>query len=299
MTRSWIVDALGDASFEQLAAQLPGSELQSLLLEVMRRRATARTPHDVLAQYRRDRFVRPAQTDQRVAVELDGHLLAAAQGFDAIELSPVAPLGTCSTMAPTDQHRVLSALRATEVVSDPTNVLALECAERLRANATTAVHLATCQRVIRAQPFPDKPGYAAHFRIFVLASAGRETKDHAFAVGALVQHITTMQRALDRLEQHGYQFGARRVDILATPARAALADRVAEQVPSTRKVLDHAYYSGGVRYMLWVTHTSGEEMPIIDGGIFDWVAKLTTNQRNVYVASGMGAQLASYAFRVR
>src|SRR5262245_24334033 len=112
---------------------MAGSELHSLLLEVMRRRANARTPHEVLAQYRRDRFVRPAVIDQRVTVELDAHLLAAAQGFEAIELSPVAPLGTCSTMAPTDQHRVLSALRATEVVSDPTNVFALECAERLRA----------------------------------------------------------------------------------------------------------------------------------------------------------------------
>src|SRR5512143_416644 len=112
----------------------------------MRRRAAVRTPADVLAQYRRDRFVRPAELDQRVLVELDGHLLAAAAGFDAIELSPVAPLGTCSTVAATDQHRTLGALRATEVVSDPTNVLALECAERVRGGATD-VRLATCMRV--------------------------------------------------------------------------------------------------------------------------------------------------------
>ncbi|HEY5920176.1 MAG TPA: hypothetical protein VIV11_00840, partial [Kofleriaceae bacterium] len=121
MTRAWIVDALGERGFEQLATEIAGSELQSLLLEVMRRRASARTPHEVLQQYRRDRFSRPAFVDQRESVEIDRHLLAAAAGFDAIELSPVAPLGTCSTMAPTDQHRVLSALRATEVVSDPTN----------------------------------------------------------------------------------------------------------------------------------------------------------------------------------
>jgi hypothetical protein len=129
------------------------------------------------------------------------------------------------------------------------------------------------------------------------ALAGREGKDHAFAYAALVQHITTMQRALDRLEQHGYRFGARRLDILATAERSALADRIAAATGGTRKPLDHAYYSGGVRYMLWVTHQSGDEMPIIDGGLFDWVAKLTANQRNVYAASGMGAQLAAYAFR--
>jgi hypothetical protein len=297
VTRAWIVDALGEQGFEQLAARLPGSELQSLLLEVMRRRAAARSPTDVSAQYRRDRFVRPAAIDLRVSLELDLHLLAAAAAFDAIELSPVTPLGTSSTVGPSDQHRVLSALRATEVVSDPTNVLALECAERLRAAPASTVRLATAMRVIRAQPHPDKPGYAAHFRIFCLASAGRETKDHGFASAALVEHITTMQRALDRLEQHGYQFGARSIDVLATPERAALADRVAAAVGGNRKPLEHAYYNGGVRYMLWVTHASGEQMPIIDGGLFDWVAQLTANQRNVYIASGMGAQLAAFAFR--
>ena len=55
----WAVDPVGEQAFGQLAEKLPGTELQSLLLEVMRRRAAARTPHEVLAQYRRDRFVRP------------------------------------------------------------------------------------------------------------------------------------------------------------------------------------------------------------------------------------------------
>ncbi|HEX5061180.1 MAG TPA: hypothetical protein VFV99_17560 [Kofleriaceae bacterium] len=298
MTRAWIVDALGEAGFEQLAATIPGSELQSLLLEVMRRRASARSPHDVLAQYRRDRFVRPAAIDQRTLVELDGHLLAAADGFDAIELSPVTPLGTSSTMGPTDQHKVLSALRGTEVVSDPTNVLALECAGRLRAAPDTPVHYATCQRVIRAQALPkDKPGFAAHFKIFCLASAGLETKDHAFSVATLTRHITTVHRALDRLEQHGYQFGARSVDILATPERAAVADRIAAAVNANRKLLEHPYYNGGIRYMFWVTHASGDRVPLIDGGLFDWVARLTSNRRNVYVTTGAGAQLMAFAFR--
>jgi hypothetical protein len=299
VTRAWVVDALGEQGFEQLAATIGGSELQSLLLEVMRRRAAARTPADVLAQYRRDRFVRPSVIDQRVLVELDMHLLAVADGFDAIELSPVTPLGTSSTMGPTDQHKVLSALRGTEVVSDPTNVLALECAERLRVAPDTPVHFATSQRVIRAQALPNKPGFAAHFRIFCLASAGRESKDHAFAVDTLARHITTMLRALDRLEQHGYRFGERRVDILATAEKSAIGDRIANAVGGTRKLLEHPYYNGGVRYMLWVTHESGEQVPLIDGGLFDWVAKLTSNRRAVYATTGMGAQLAAFAFRAR
>src|SRR5262249_737306 len=152
-------------AFELLARDLPGTELHSLLLEVMHERAAARTPADVLARFAHDRFVTPAPVDQRALVAIDAAMLAAAAEFEALELSPLAPLGTCSTMALTDQHRVVSATRGLEVCSDPTNVLALECAQRLKRGGP--VHLATSQRVVRAQPAPDKPGFAQHFRIFV------------------------------------------------------------------------------------------------------------------------------------
>jgi hypothetical protein len=299
MTRRWIAEGLGADAFEQLATGLTGSELASVLLEVMHRRAGARTPAEVLAQYQRDAFCRPAATDLRVSLEIDRHLLAAADGFEAIELSPVAPLAACSSVARTSQNRVLSALRSTEIVADPTNVLALECALRLRAGAS-AVHLATSQRVIRAQPIPKLPGYASHFRIFVLASGGIEARDHAFTVAALERHIRTMLAALDRLEAHGHAFGARRVDLLAMPARAALADRIAASLAGVavqRKPLDHPYYSAGLRYMLWVTARDGTEIPLIDGGAFDWLAQLSANRRAVYVATGAGAQLIALRFR--
>jgi hypothetical protein len=299
VTRRWIVDRLSP-TLEHLS-ELSGSELSTVLLEVMQRHAAARSPADALAQYERDWFCAPAAVDQRTSVELDGHLLAAAADFEAIELSPVAPLATCSSVAPTHQNRVLSALRSTEVVADPTNVLALECARRMRT-AAGAVHLATTQRVLRAQPFPKLPGYAAHFRIFVLASGGIETKDHAFTADTFERHIRTMLAALDRLERHGYAFGARRVDILATPQRAAVADRIATSLAATavqRKLLEHPYYSGGMRYMLWVTPPDGGELPLIDGGCFDWLAKLASNRRAVYVASGAGAQLIPIRFRAQ
>jgi len=299
MTRRWIIDRLGEASFELLAAELAGAQLSSVLLEVMQRRANARTPAEVVAQYERDAFCQPAAVDQRISVAVDGHLLAAAADFEAIELSPVAPLAACSSVAPTAQHRVLSALRSTEVVADPTNVMALECALRLRARARP-VHLATSQRVLRAQPVPKLPGYTSHFRIFVLASGGVEAKDHGFTAAALEHHIRTMLAALDRLEAHGYAFGARHVDLLATPERTALADRVAKAlggVATPPKPLAHPYYSAGLRYQIWVTAPDGTELPLIDGGAFDWLSRLTSNRRAVYVASGAGAQLIALRFR--
>src|SRR6185369_4684835 len=100
-------------------------------------------------------------------------------------LSPLAPLGVCSAVGRASQNKVVSALRGTEVVADPTNVLALECARRLREDPEQVVRLATCHRAVRAQAHPKLPGYAPHFRIFCLASGGLARKDHAFVVEAL------------------------------------------------------------------------------------------------------------------
>ncbi|HEY6077294.1 MAG TPA: hypothetical protein VIW29_00730 [Polyangiaceae bacterium] len=298
--RSFIVEPPGAQQLQRLASELSGSELQSVLLEVLRRRARSRNPSEVLAQFQRDGFCRPGLVDQRTSLEVDRELLAAAAAFEAIELSPLTPLGSCSSFALTDQNRVVSALRGTEVVADPTNVLALECALRLRKAPGIPVHFATSQRVVRAQPVPNLPGYAPHYRLFVLASAGQETKDHTFTLETLLLQIRTMLDALERLERAGYGFGARRIDILATEPRAKLGDRVAEALGAlaSRKLLDHAYYSGGLRYQLWVTTTDGVELPLIDGGAFDWLAKLTSSRRAVFVASGAGAQLIALRFSV-
>ena len=296
--RPWIQRRLGAEHFAQLTSGLSGSELQSVLLEVLQGRAHRRLAKEILAQFQRDSFCAPAAVDQRTSTAVDAHLLAAATHFEAIELSPVSPLGTCASVALTDQNRVLSALRSTEVVSDPTNVLALHCTLRLREQPNRAVHFATCQRVVRAQPVPKLPGYTQHFRIFALASAGLEQKDHAFTVETVSLHIRTMLAALTRLEQHGFEFGARRVEIRATNQRAALADRIAElqAVATHRTVLEHDYYSGGIRYVVWVTTREGTEVPLIDGGTFDWVAKLSANRRAMFVASGAGAQLIPLQF---
>jgi hypothetical protein len=296
--RSWKTAGLDEAAHAALAEGLPASELWSLLLDVLERRAGQRSPADLARQWERDRFVQPSYLDQRTMIAVDGHLLAAAEGFEAIELSPLAPLGACSVVGLASQNKTVSALRGTEVVSDPTNVLALECARRLRQDASQVVRLATCHRCVRAQEIPKRPGHAAHFRIFCLATAGRERQDHAFVVDALVEQIATHLAALDRLELHGYAFPDRRVKVLSTPARAPLAERVAGTItdaPVTRETFDHPYYDG-LRFMINARDSEGRDMFLSDGGAFDWLRKLTSNRRLAFVASGMGSQLA-YLFR--
>jgi hypothetical protein len=117
------------------------------------------------------------------------------QGFAGVELSPVAPLGTCSAMAPIDQHRVVSTVRGSEVLSDPTNVLAVEAAvRRHEQGADGRVDLAACHRVLRAQRFG--PGNAAHFRLFALVSSARDRGSGTTEAHMLIDHISFWQQLL-------------------------------------------------------------------------------------------------------
>jgi hypothetical protein len=281
---------------ERLSRSLSGAQLQSLLMEVMRARAAARTPAEILRQYATDRFVQPASIDPRLSLAIDAELFEAAAAFEPIELSPVTPLGSCSCLALTDQNRSLAALRSSEVVSDPTNVLALECARRLRSRSRADVHLATSQRVLRAQPVPKLPGYAPHFRLFVLASGGLERDSHAFTVATVVGHVRVMLDALTRLERRGFPLAKRNLELRASARCAEVADRIAAQlgVAVGRAGLDHPYYCGGLRYTIWLETAHGPAIALADGGTFDWLAQLTSNRRAVYVASGLGSQLIAF-----
>jgi hypothetical protein len=296
--RAWARAGLTEAAVTALSGGLAGSELWSLLLSVIEQRAAQRTATSVKQQWERDRFVCPAYVDQRTLNALDGHLLAAASEFEALELSPLAPLGACSAIGLASQNKIVSTVRGTEVVSDPTNVLALESARRLTQNSAQVLKFATSHRCVRAQPIPKGPGYAAHFRIFSLSTAGHERKDHGLLVEALTQHIQTHLAALNRLEQNGYDFPARIIKILATPARELLSQRIAAAVdaPVMLETLDHDYYDG-LRFMISARSSAGESIPLIDGGAFDWLGKLTGNRKLIFVASAVGAQLAAYLFR--
>jgi hypothetical protein len=298
-TREWTTaGAGGEAALHDLAA-LPGSVLTSFLLALADRRARARGPADVLRQWEADTFTGVAAVDLRRLLRAELRLLDAASAFEAVELGPLAPLATCASVGPTSQNKIVTTMRGTEVVSDSTNVLALECARRLRQDPDRPVRLATCQRVVRAQEIPRKPGYAHHFKLFSLATAGRETREHGFLIGAVIEHVRTLLLGFDELTQEGYTFGRRPVRLLATNARAAVADRIAEQlapvVDIVREPLEHAYYDG-LRFMIEVVAPDGSVVPIADGGAFDWVARLTANRRQVFVASGLGTQLVVLLF---
>jgi hypothetical protein len=114
-----------------LEHDLSQADLQTLLLDVASQRAAAVTPARLMRRWRQDRYVMPSASDPRKVWRTEARLWALLpEEFTGVELSPVTPLGTCAALGPVSQNRVISTIRGSEVVSDPTNVLAVEAAWR-------------------------------------------------------------------------------------------------------------------------------------------------------------------------
>ncbi|GAA1054950.1 hypothetical protein GCM10017608_18020 [Agromyces luteolus] len=269
------------------------------LLAEAREAAARRRPVDLLAQWADDATVAASAVDLRTSVALDALALESAPGYDAVLLSPVAPLGASSVMAPTSQDRVLSTIRPVEVVSDPTNVLALEAARRVRAAPGEPVRLCTVHQVLRMQPVPPGHGHTRHFRLFALADAGRAEPSDAFEVRSVVAHLAVHRRVIDAASaRFGFPVGDARAIVRADPARPALGDRVAEAIAGEfpdvrvdREALDGSYYDGlRVGYGVAVGGR-GEFREIVDIGRVRWVGELVGDRRVRFVTSAIGLQL--------
>jgi hypothetical protein len=287
---------------EILGERLAPTDLQSLLLEVARRRAADVTPAELLGAYERDRFSRPAVVDavSMAAFEsLAWSLLPA--GYEAVELSPVCPLGTSSAIATVDQNRVVTTVRGTEVISDSTNVLALECAVRRRElcrsplGRTQPVCLATSHRLLRAQQFSG-PGVWAHFRMFGLVAGGRDRGSFAFESGALIEHIGYLVALVSKVRPDW------RLDVAVTDLasrtpwlQAGLLDPLAARWPDATFRMDPGRTSGrgyyvDACYKFFAVDESGRQIELADGGCTTWTRALISDAKERLVISGLGCE---------
>jgi hypothetical protein len=287
---------------EALTDRLSPTDLSSLLLEVFRRRAATRTPRELLVDHTENRFCRPASVDARVLAEWDRVAVGALPSdFEVMELSPLAPLGVCSAVATVSQNKILSATRGVEVVSDGTNVLALESALRRRAGrregADAPVKLAASMRVVRAQQFEGARSFA-HFRLLHLCSAGRDSGTSQFVFDALVEHVTIQLRALRTFLGAVAPLRVALTDLSTHESSEPWTERVtgvlrrdhpdAEVVTDQQRESGRGYYRS-VCFKLFV-RIADEWLDIGDGGDVDWTAKLLSDRRERLVISGVGSE---------
>ncbi|MGK5522256.1 hypothetical protein ACSNN9_23265, partial [Micromonospora sp. URMC 107] len=291
--RVW--ERLPDGARAALAGLAP-ADLRTLLLAVARDRAAAVRPADLVRRWRTDRFTQPAAADPRVLSQVEARLwqLLPAE-FTGVDLSPVAPLGTCSTIAPVSQNRIVTTLRATEVLSDPTNALAVEAAVRRREQPTDgAVHLAACHRVLRAQDFG--PSASAHFRLFTLVSSARDGGSGRTEARLLTLHLAYWRAVLAALLPQSA--GARVcLTVLDSPV---VGERIADTVrpalgPSGAPLVDEPQRRRGRGYYVdaALRITAGrdaDEVELGDGGFTDWTARLTSDAKERCLTSCLATE---------
>jgi hypothetical protein len=286
---------------EQLAASLPPTDLQSLLIDVASARAARVHPSDLVARWRRDRFVQPSRCDPRRVNAVEGALWQLLPPvFVGIELSPVAPLGSCTAVAPIGQNRIVTTVRLSEVLSDSGNALAIEAAvRRLDQPSGGQVHLAASHRLLRAQVF--EPGAAAHFRLFTLVSSARDTGSAQTEADLLARHLefwtdvlqTTLPHRAPQIELTVFDhpvIAARLADTIESSHRGKLV-RLIEDPTRTR---GRAYYAG---LALRLSADAGET-EIGDGGFTSWTAQLMDNAKERCLVSCIATErLADLAER--
>ena len=300
MYRAW--NRLPPDAHDQLTRGLPASELRTVLLEVARARAAAVTPADLVRRWRHDPLVRPTDHDPRGTAILEADLWRLLPTDVAgVDLSPVAPLGTCAAIAPGSQDRIVTTTRGSEVVSDPTNALAVEAAvRRARGPAGGEVHLAACVPVLRAQPFGA--GMSQHFRLFALVSSARDIGSRCTESRLLSRHVLHWQRVLGAVAAEARP----RIELTVfdDPTMAERLSDILEQARADPTVpvsvvadREHGrgyYTSAALRIVL---ENGGVEVG--DGGLTGWTAALTADAKERCMVSVLATQrMAEAAVRV-
>jgi hypothetical protein len=288
-----------------LTERLAPTDLQSLLLAVYHRRSSRRRPAGVLAQYEADRFVRPSEVPpQRLLAWEQVAFASLPAEFEPVALSPVCPLGSSAVLASLDQDWALVTVRNNEVVSDSTNVLALECALRrrrlLRSEPKSAapVHLAASHRLLRGQHYHG-PLEKAHFACFALCSAGRDPGNRGFEMAALGLHIGFYLQALRAFLGPDVPVRLALTDWSAPAKTAAVETQILAPLRERFSALDGVVdggRTGGRGYYrdlcfhIEAADRSGRTVELVDGGAVDWTQRLLGSAKERLVISGIGSE---------
>lgn len=310
-----IIDETGIPDImDVLVERIGPSSLQSLLLEVYRRRTMKADAASLFRRYRSNRFVRPSNTDVRKEINFEQHAFSLLPpSYQVVGLSPVAPLGSCSLVAPVSQNNVLTTIRNTEVCADPTNILALECAmrlEQIRRQEPTGfpvIKLCSSHRALRTQSFED-PASFPHFKLLCLCAAGRDTGSYSFEKRTLTEQILYYIRLLYSLEEINVQASSVRVELEVFDRHfSKTAEAVAEDlkrnrgdviIAITESARKQDYYSN-VRYKLYATNWEGKEFFLCDGGFTNWTQQLLQDRKQRFLIGGLGTERVLLLFHMQ
>lgn len=276
---------------------LSGSELNSFLMKLFLLRIKKIRSADLITQFQKNRFCLPSSVDLIKFKEYELMLLksSAEQGFYSIQLSPLTPLGTCSSVAFVNQNNIVSSLRGTEVVSDAANVLAIKTACDIQSkNLKNPVKYCTCHRHVRGQAFTN-PAFSSHFGIFCMTTGGFDKGNFSFEIEQLMDHIKFYFNELIKtfksedillklyLDEDRKDF----IDKVKLSLNNLFRERNLKIEYSSR--LNNYYQAIQFKYFIMYKN---ELINLADGGIVDWLQKLLDNKKLRLIISGLGTELS-------
>ncbi len=293
---SKIINSLHRDNFiDEISSDLSGTEFNSLMLEIYRRRSEKISANKLMLDFEHNRFVQPLTLDtiQSRKMELDLLQMADSKGFEVITLSPLTPLGTCSVIGTVNQNKIISGTRGTEVVSDATNVLQLKIAQEIRKNRdrNRTYRYATVHRHVRAQHF-NHPLFSAHFSLLCMASGGYDQGDFVFEKEQLKEHISVYLDLIGRLlpgtkpllEFYLKEKNEKFRQMLETKEQCW-----SDFEFSIFHMPENAYYKT-IQFKIFIM-AGNEKINIADGGIVDWLQQLTGNRKLRSMISAAGIEL--------
>ena len=303
-----VLTKLGDKKLIEKLLTLPKSDLNSLLLEVFKEQAKNIAPTDVLKAFQINRFSVPSELDPVAYHIFESELLSLARELEIepMLLSPSAPFGSCSAFGCVCQNNIVSASRGVEILPDPTNMLAVIIAERLKnkeSNNHSPLHFCATARVLRANPIPPIKGYYSHFGIFCIVSSGKDSGSYICEKTLLVKQLSYYRKILidkynSRLsivlrKRGGYADNAGLFDTMTELVKNELPD-----VPISFDLEheDNNYYKG-INFNLYMDRDN-EKIEIGDGGFVDWINKMTNNKKERCLISGIGLDRLSMLNRL-
>src|SRR5256712_7513482 len=296
------VPGIGDILSDRIAA----GDLQSLLLEVYARREKKRDPKALLDDHVSNRFTRPSASDPARLLEWDRVAFSTLPRlFQAVELSPVCPLGTGSVLSPISQDWTVSTIRNTEIVADSTNVLAIECAVRRReqknfsAGHAASIHLVSSHRLLRGQKINVRPGVLQHFRLFSLCSSGRDPGNLQFETETVRLHIGFFLGAFKKFLSSKTHLRVAISDFRSEAPRPVVQSNVVDKLRSSHKGGRIGFdqdrnkgrgYYGELCFKIFATPSARRGQELVDGGDVKWTQKLLNNAKERLVISGCGSE---------
>ncbi len=291
-----ISERTGNAELLNTLENLPGTELNSILLEVFRKKVGQLSPPELLTNFEKNRFSKPSSIDPIAFKELEIKWLKFIENrnFTPIQLSPLAPLGSCAVFETVDQNNIVSALRGIEVMSDATNIFALLIAQHYKNNSNKKpIKYVTTERLVRGQA-PSMPGHTAHFGIMCMATGGVDNGSFLFETEHLLEHLDTHLSLLSdefNKEDLFIKIYLKEDNILFANALYAALENVSEnyKVEIIQQEQPNNYYKL-VQFKVFLNY-NGTEINISDGGFVDWTQKVLSNKKLRLLISGSGLEL--------